>query len=194
MRQRLPARERRTARLGAAGLAIGLLFGKALPAARRWDAAARRSAEVALAQAARARAELRALPEVSDSADARRHRLVAIAPRILDGRTAPAAGASLAALVAGAAARAEVQLGSVEVGYDSTRAGYFVPVRVRADATGGLPGLLHMLSILEGGPELLRIPEWSLTQPNPGGPADQPEALHLELTLEGLAAPDAEAP
>lgn len=190
----IPARERRTLVLGASVLALGLLLGKGIPAALRWSRETREAADARAGQVARARAETRLLAEMRDSAAARRTRIVALAPRILEGRTAPAAGATLAALVAGAAARAEVQLGTVEVRFDSAATGYFVPVRVRADATGGLPGLLRMMSILEEGDEILRVPEWSLAQQNPGGPAEQPEAIHLELVVEGLAAPEAETP
>jgi hypothetical protein len=184
------ARERRTLVRGISLLALGLLVARGLPEARRWEAAARASAARRMAEAARLEAAIAALPATRDSAAARRSRLVALAPRVLEGSSTASAGASLAAMIAGAAARAEVQLGSLEVQYDSAAAGPFALVRVRADASGPLSGILRMLAILEGGPELVRIPEWSITQPVVGGAMDQPEQLRLELVAEGISAPE----
>jgi hypothetical protein len=188
----LPPRERRAALLGLVVIGFGTTVARGIPALVRRQTGARVSLHERTRELSTARQEFRSLPALRDSGRVRRHRLISLAPRILDGGTAPAAGAGLAALVAGSAARAGVQLGSVEVRYDSLPAGYFVPVRVRADAVGSLPGLLRMLTLLEDGPELLSFPAWSITQPNPGGPPELPETLHLELTVEGLSAPERE--
>ena len=186
----LSERDRRVLAVGALVIGLLLLLGRGLPAWRRWDAETRASAAEMTAEAARARAAVRALPALRDSAAARGGRLVALAPAVLDGGSAASAGAELASLVSGAATRAGVQLGAVQLSPPDTAARtVFTRVRVRTDATGDLPRLLRFMQALEGGPALLSVREWAVAQPNAGGPAELPEALRLELTVEGLAAP-----
>lgn len=184
----LSARDRRTLLVGAIVVGTLLLVFRGIPAWRRWDAGTRSSAAELVDAAARARAESRALPAALDSIDARQKRLIALAPRVLDGKTPAAAGATLAGIVSGAAARAGVSIGSVQIQPDTASAGpMFVRVFVRGDATGDLPGITRMLALLEGGPELLDVREVSITQPDAGGPADRPESLRLEFTVDGIA-------
>lgn len=187
MSTRLSPRDRRTLAIGAAVILVLVLFAKGLPAWRRWDADARASAAEMAAEAARAEQTVRLLPASLDSLQARKARFVELGRGVLEGQSSAAAGASLAGLVSGAAARAGVQLGSVQVRPDSAGAGAFIRIQVRADATGDLPAITRMLGLLEGAPELLAVREVSITQPNPGGPAEQAEALRLELAVEGLA-------
>ena len=183
----LARRERRTLLAGGAVVSLLLVAFRGVPAWRRWDADARASGAELVAAAAGARADVRSLPALGDSVEARDRRLVALAPRILDGSTPAAAGASLASLVSGAAARANVALGTVQVQPDTAAAGTFVRVTVHGDATGDLPGIARMLALLEGGPELLMVREVSITQPDAGGPADRVETLRLEFAVQGLA-------
>lgn len=183
----LTAGDRRTLLLGIGVISVLLLGARGIPAWRRWDADARESGAELAAAAAVAQADVRNVAALSDSVAAREARLVAMAPRILDGSTPAAAGASLASLVSGAAARARVALGSVQVQQDTAGNGTFVRVSVRGDATGDLPGITRMLALLEGGPELLAVRELSIVQPDAGGPADRVETLRLEFTVQGLA-------
>ena len=189
----LSPRDRRTLLAGAAVIGAILLVFRGVPAWRRWDEGTRASAQELVDAAARARVEARALPAAADSVEARQRRLVGLAARLLDGRTPAAAGASLASLISGAAARANVTLGSVQVEPDTATGSTFVRVAVRGDATGDLPGLTRMLAQLEGGPELLDVRQISITQPDAGGPADRPEQLRLTFVVEGLAFPRAAA-
>lgn len=184
---RVSERDRRT--LAAGGIIVLLLLfaGRGLPAWRRWDADVRASAAEMRAEAARAEQTVRLLPASLDSLEARRARLVALGRGVLDGESTAASGAALASLVSGAAARAGVRIGSVQVRPDTASAGTFMRIAVRADGTGDLPAITRMLALLEGAPELLAVREISITQPNPGGPAEQPEALRVELAVEGLA-------
>jgi hypothetical protein len=43
-----------------------------------------------------------------------------------------------------------------------------------------------LLRSIERGPELISIRELSLNQPEPGAPDDKPEALQLEIVIQGL--------
>jgi hypothetical protein len=184
----ISTRDRRTLALGAAAVALLLLLGRGVPAWRRWDAEVRASAAEMTGEAARAGTAVRTLPALRDSAAARRRRLAALDSALLEGESAASAGAALASLLSSAAEESGVQLGAVQVApADSAGRGVFARVRVRADATGDLPGLLLFLRALEGGRALVSVQEWAVTQPSAGGPAEFPEALRLELAVEGLA-------
>jgi hypothetical protein len=183
----LSPRDARVLRLGGAAIVLLLVFARGLPAWRRWDVEARddvrrqRGREVAVVAA------IRGLPAALDSAEARRDRLGALAPSLLDGESAAAAGATLASILTGGAARAGVRLGAVQVQPDTASAGTFTRVAVHADATGDLEGITELLRYLEAAPELLVVRDLSITQPDAGGAPDRPESLQLELTLQGLA-------
>jgi hypothetical protein len=183
----MSGRDRRVLVAGAAAIALILLVGRGIPAWRRWDERVRAGAERQAEAAARSEAAVQDLPAALDSLEARRTRFLALGGTVLEGGSPAAAGAALASLVSGAAARAGVQVGSVQVRPDTASAGTFLRVVVRADATGDLPSITRMLALLEGAPERLAIRELSITQPNPGGPAEQPEALRLEVAVEGMA-------
>jgi len=182
----IAARERRTLAIGAVAVVVMLGLGRGVPAWRAWRNAAVARATLQTERAADAEASMRGLRARVDTVEARQRRLGELAPALLDGTTPAASGASLSAILSGAAARAGVRLNSVQLIPDSVAAGStFLRVALRADATGDVAGVARMLSLLEGGPELLAIRELSITQPDPAGPG--PEQLHAELTVEGLA-------
>jgi hypothetical protein len=183
----LSGRDRRTLAIGSIVIVLLVLFSRGLPAWRRWDADVRASAAEMTAEASRAEQTVRLLPASLDSLQARKARFVAVGRGVLEGGSPAASGAALASLVSGAAARAGVQIGSVQVRPDTASAGAFVRIGVRADGTGDLPAITRMLAMLEGAPQLLAVREVSITQPTPGGPAEQPEALRMEITVQGLA-------
>ncbi|HEU0013975.1 MAG TPA: type II secretion system protein GspM [Longimicrobium sp.] len=184
---RMSDRDRRVLVMGAIAIALMLLLTRGLPAWRRWDRDARAAAAEMAAEAARAEAGVRRLPAALDSLQARKARLVALGQSLLDGDTPAAAGATLASLVTGAAARAGVQTGSVQVRPDTTAGATFSRIRVSADGVGDLPAITRMLTLLEGAPELLAVRALAITQPDAGGPADRAESLRVEITVEGLA-------
>jgi hypothetical protein len=183
----LSSRDRRVLAFGAGAIALLLLWAKGLPAWRRWDADARASAAELVSQEAAARAQAADLGAVVDSAEARRGRLARLAPALLDGDTPASAGAALASILTGAAARYGVRLGSVQVTPDTASASTVTRVAVRADATGDLQGLTGMLAYLENAPELLAFRELTLTQPDAGGAPDRRESLQMQITVQGLA-------
>jgi hypothetical protein len=179
-------RERRTLAAGALAVAVMLGLGRGVPAWRAWKNAAAARATLQTERAADAEASMRGLRARIDTVEARQRRLGGLAPALLDGTTPAASGASLSAILSGAAARAGVRLNSVQLLPDSAAEGRtFLRVALRADATGDVAGVARMLSLLEGGPELLAIRELAITQPDPAGQG--PEQLHAELTVEGLA-------
>ena len=183
----LSDRDRRTLIVGTVVIVLLVLLSRGIPAWRRWDADVRASAAEMSVEAARAEQTVRLLPPALDSLQARRARLAALGRGVLEGESTAASGAALASLVSGAAARAGVEIGSVQVRPDTAGAGTFMRIGVRADGTGDLPAITRMLALLEGAPELLAVRALSITQPAPGGPAEQPEALRMEIDVQGLA-------
>ena len=183
----LSPRDARILRVGGAAIALLLVFARGLPAWRRWDAEARDDVRRQRGREVAAVAAIRGLPTALDSAEARRDRLGALAPSLLDGESAAAAGATLASILTGGAARAGVRLGSVQVQPDTASAGTFTRVAVHTDATGDLEGITELLRYLEAAPELLVVRDLSITQPDAGGAPDRPESLQVEFTLQGLA-------
>jgi len=183
----LSARDRRVLLIGGAVIALLVLFARGLPAWRRWDAAARADARRELGREADARAAVAGLRATLDSAEARRDRLGRLTPALLDGESPSAAAATLASILTGAAARAGVLLGAVDVQPDTASGGTFTRVAVRTGVTGDLEGVTELLRYLESVPELLAVREISITQPDAGGTPDRPEALQVELTIQGLA-------
>jgi hypothetical protein len=169
-------------------LIIGAIISvsRSLPAWLAWQREARASAAEVQTELAHARAGAAARKAVHDSLAARGQRLLALAPALLSGDSPASAAATLAALVSGAAAQANVRLGAVQVRPDSVALGAFTRVAVRASATGDVTGVTQMLLSLERGPTLLAVRELSITQPEPTAPADRAEALRLEFLVEGL--------
>jgi hypothetical protein len=180
------ARDRRALVIGASAILIVLLGRNAMPALftrqrEMRDAASRNEEKLARATVSLARAA-----QVRDSVKARGARVVALAPALLGGDSPATASATLAGMVSGAAARSNVRIGALQLSADTASRGMFTRVNVHGDATGDIAGITAMLAALEGGPTLLAVRELSITQPEPGAPADRAEALRLEMTVVGL--------
>lgn len=148
--------------------------------------------EAAERQLAAAREELAEAPFTRDSLGARAQRLVALAPRLIAGRTPAEAAADLSSLVTGLAAEQQVRVIRMNPLPDSGSP-LFTRVGLRIDAQGDVGGLARWLSALEEGQRLLAVREIAVTAPEPTAPATRPEALHAELTIVGWAAPRAPA-
>ena len=134
----------------------------------------------------RAEAAIAAHPVVRDSLAARARRLVALAPRLLDGATPAEAGASLAALVTGAAATRQVRIVRQEVRPDSA-ASLFQRVVMRLEAEGDIAGIGGWLAELEEGTSLIRVRSLAVTALEPAAASSQTERLRADLVVEGWA-------
>jgi hypothetical protein len=180
-------RERRTI-LVASTLALLVLAPTKLIPAWRAHRGERHAATLELtAELVRAEASVSALPWLRDSLVARRERYLALAPRLLSGESPSAAGASLASLVSGNAQAARLRLGSIRMRSDSVALDRFAGVSVETELTGDIHGVSTLLHSLESGAALLRVRRLVITQPEPAAPSDRPEALRVELVVEGIA-------
>lgn len=185
-RAALSHRDRRVLTVGTVVIASLVLGARGIPAWLRWQREARLAARETTTDLVRARATLHDEPIVHDSLAARDKRLVALASAFLSGDTPAAAGATLASLVSGAAATADVRVSAVQVRADSASHEAFTRVAVRASVTGDVHGLTQFLFALERGPILLAVRALSITQPAPSAPATQVEALQADVLIEGL--------
>jgi hypothetical protein len=188
---RLRQRERRVVFVGVVITAAGLLFGRMLPAWSAWVGAERSDAERLSSDLQRTRARIQNLSVARDTLMARNGRYLALAPSITPGRTAGAAGASLASLVSGMAATAGLRMGALQIRSDTsgTRSemSVFRTIAVRGDAQGDVRGVARFLAAIEGSATALAIRHLSISQPEPAAPPDRPEGLRIEFVIEGLA-------
>ena len=183
----LSRRDRRTLVVGGAVVVGLLLFGRLLPAWRDWEREVRASASELRAEVRRAEREAAYVELARDSLAARNVRYLALAPRLVGSGSATSVAASLSALVADAAMTAGTRLGATQLQTDSSTMGPFTRVGVRGELTGDVRGVTSFIAGLERGPVLLAVRELSITQPEPGAPADRMEALTVHFLVEGLA-------
>ena len=183
----ISARDRRA--LLVCSLAVGAIVGagRGIPAWRSWDADVRGGAAVQVRQLEMLEGGLALLPSLRDSVGARRSRLDSVAAMFVDGDSPALAAAALATIVSDLAEEGGVQVNSVQVRADSAWRSSVARVGVRVSATGDVTGLTDLLQQIEGHDLLLQVREMVVTQPAPTAPDHVPEALRLELLVEGLA-------
>jgi hypothetical protein len=180
-------REQRVLVIGGGFVLALVVLGRGVPTLLRWHAESRSTVSELRGQVARADQLVGTATAVRDSATMRGRRLIALAPLLLDGTTSSAATATLASLVSGAAAKANIRLGSLQLAVDSSHDDTFARVSVRGNATGDVRGLSSLLTQLERGPTLLAVRELSIFQSDPTTPSDQIETLQMEFVIEGLS-------
>lgn len=180
-------REQRALAMGGAIVLALAVLGRGLPALIRWDGQSRVATRDVREQSARADQLITKAVAVRDSATMRGRQLIALAPLLLDGGSSSTASATLAGLVSGAAAKANVRLGSLRLAVDTSAHGVFARISVRGDGTGDVRGVSMLFSELERGPTLLAVRELSISQPDPTAPSDQIETLRVEFIVEGLS-------
>ena len=190
----MPGRDRRALSLGALVIAATIAGARGVPALREWSETSVASAREVVGEAERAQRGVLGANALADTMRVRSERFVALAPAVLDGKSAATAGATLASLVSGAAAASDAKLGSVQVRADtavrdSSAAARrtFSRVAVRASLTADVRGLSRFLLALERGLTLLSIDEISVTQPEPGADGTRAEMLQIEIVVAGLA-------
>jgi type II secretion system (T2SS) protein M len=181
------AKDRRTATVGI--VTVGLLIGisKGLPALAEWENARVAQAADATARASAARANVRMLSILRDSLRSRKERLAAIDSALLSGTSAAAAAAELATLLDQMATRARLKVTAMQLRADSAPAGSLARVAVRVTAMSDVTGLAAFLRAAESSDTPLAIRELLVSQPEPAAPQSKPEALRIDVLVEGIA-------
>lgn len=187
-------RDRRALVLGACAMLTTLAATRGVPALRAWSETSVTSAREVVDEAVRARRSVQGAPALADSLRAHSERFVALAPALLDAKSAATASATLGSIISGAAATSNAKLGSIQVRVDTVAGSSsgaaprtFTRVAVRATLTADVGGLSRFLLGLERGLTLLSIDEIAITQPEPGADGTRPEMLNIEIAVAGLA-------
>lgn len=183
----LSARDRRTAILGASAVGSLIAVSRGLPALAEWERVRVAASGDVVARVSSARANARMLSVLKDSLHARRDRLAAIDSAMLTGTSSAAAVATLASSLDEMAMRARVRVTAMQLRADSATAGSIARVAVRVTGTTDVAGLAAFLRAVEGSDAPLAVRELTVSQPEPAAPDSQPEALRIEVLVEGIA-------
>lgn len=174
--------------IGASAIGLALLLMRGVP----WSVnAVRRLRDRAIgdeATANRARDLVTRGPAVRDSLDYVLSDVVALAPRLVNGRSSAEAQATLAGLINFTAGRNALKVDGIDALPDSS-SGVFAQVRARAVLEGDIRGLVGVLRAIETGEPILTAPSLSVTAPDPGSPKGAPEMLHIEVLVTGYYLP-----
>jgi len=181
-------RDRKALVLGGAVVLGAVLVVRIIPWGVRSVSALRTRAGERVETLARVRDGLAAAPALRDSLTRTLGAVVALAPRLVDGRTAAEASSSLSALVSIAASHHQVRLVRLDPLPDSA-AGVFRRVAVHAELEGDVRGLTRFLRAIETGDPLLTIPTLAVLAPDPLGRVPGPETLRAELEVAGFFLP-----
>lgn len=187
MRIGISSREKKVLAGGVTMIALLLFLSRGLPAWKSWHDEAMQSAREMTEEAARADGAVRALPAILDSLERRKDRFVKLAPVFVGIEPPASAAGTLASLLSGIAHSANVTLGTLRIGSDSASGKVVSRLAVRAEAIGDIRGITTLLLELERRTPILAIRELTISQPEPAAPSTQPEALRVELLVEGLA-------
>ena len=172
---------------------VGVVLGavvllRGVPASGRAIARLRNGAMERHATAARAMALVAGAPAVGDSLTQVLSSVVALAPKLVEGRSSAEAQAALSGLVNLTATRNALKVVGIDALPDSSAA-VFAQVRVHTALEGDLRGLVGFLRTVETGDPLLTVPSLSVSAPEPGSAKGVPETLHVELIVTGYYLP-----
>ena len=185
--KRLTHRDRRALAIGGLVIAVAAAGGRGIPL---WvDALERARDDVGREQRALADAYavIAAAPALRNALIQHRGRYLAMAPAIIAERAPADAAARLGSLVSVAATSAGVSVGSMSVRADSGAGRAFARPSVRGEARGDISGLAQFLLLIELGPQLMRVSELTVTQPDPVGGTGRAEELRIAFVVEGVA-------
>lgn len=180
----MTGRERRVLVRGAAVLLAAVLLLRVVPAGVRGATAARERAGERLSALSHSRDLVRRMPALRDSLGTALAGVVALAPRLLEGRTRAEASAALAALVSLQAGRSGLKVLRLAPAADSS-GGILQSVDVQADFEGDAAALTAFLSAVERGHPLLTLLALAITSPEAVPRPGAAEALRIEIEVRG---------
>jgi hypothetical protein len=182
-------RDRRALVWGGAAVLGAVLVLRVVPLTVRSVSALRTEAREGVQTLTRAGEVLAAAPATRDSLAQVLGAVVALAPRLVEGRTAAEAQASLSGLVSLAASRHAMRIVRLDPLPDSAGDGAFNRVAVHVELEGDVSGLTRFLGAGETGDPLLTLPALSVQATDPVGRPNAAEQLKIELTIAGLYLP-----
>lgn len=182
-------RDRRALIWGGAAVVGAVLALRLLPWTVRAVAALRAEAAERVQTVARANEVLAGALATRDSLEQTLGAVVALAPRLVDGRSAADAQATLSGLVSLAASQHALRIVRLDPLPDSAGDGVFNRVAVHVELEGDVAGLTRFLGAVERGDPLLTLSVLSVQATDPGGRPNTPESLKIEATITGLYLP-----
>jgi Type II secretion system (T2SS), protein M subtype b len=183
----LSAKDRRTAVFGVVVVGSLIGFSRGLPALAEWERVRVAGASDLVAKASAARASVRMLGTLRDSLRARQQQLAAMDSSMLTGTSAAAAAADLASSVDQIATASRLKVASMQLRADSAVTGALATVAVRVSGTTDVAGLAAFLRTVEANDAPLVVRELTVSQSEPAAPQSKPEALHVDVVVEGIA-------
>lgn len=180
----MTGRERRALARGAAVVLAAVLLLRVIPAGVRGATAARERAADRLSALTRSQDLVRQMPVLRDSLATTLAGVVALAPRLLGGRTRAEASATLAALVSLQAGRSDLKVLRLAPTADAS-GGILQPVSVQAELEGDAAGLTAFLAAVERGHPLLSVLTLAITSPEAVPRPGSAEALRIEVEVCG---------
>ncbi len=175
-------RDRRVLVRGGAAVVAAVLMLRVLPWSVRSVTVLRARVLEQQTTLARAEAVLARESEIHDSLTHVLGRIVALAPRLVEGHSGAEAQASLSGLVSMAAVREQLKVVRLDPLPDSA-AGPFSRVALHAELEGDIAGITRLLRTVETGDPLLTVSSLSIQAPQPAARA---EALRIEVDVAGL--------
>jgi hypothetical protein len=182
-------RDRRALLVGAGAILSAVFLLRVLPWAVRTVATLRAEAADRVQTVARANEVLAGAAAVRDSLAQTLGAVVALAPRLVEGRSAADAQASLSGLVSLAASRHALRIVRLDPLPDSSGDGVFNRVAVHVELEGDVAGLTRFLRTIETGDPLLTLQALSVQATDLAGRPNAPERLKIEATIAGLYLP-----
>jgi hypothetical protein len=181
-------RDRRAVLLGGGAIAGAWLLLRAIPVGVHAVGRLRAHAIETQATVARAREVLAVTPSIKDSLSQVLNGIVALAPKLVEGKSPPEAQASLSGLLNAVAAQHGLKVMGLDPLPDSAL-GVLARVGVHAVLEGDLRELAGFLRAIETGDPVLTVPTLSISAPDPMSRAGIPEVLRLDLEVAGLFLP-----
>lgn len=136
----------------------------------------------------RARAVLDGRQAVQDSLGRTLSAIVALAPKLVDGRSGAEAQAALTSLLSLAAGRQALKVVRLD-GLSDSAAGVFNRVGVHAELEGDVAGVARLLRGVETGSPVLSVTSLRLAPADPATGPTTPERLRVEVTVAGYYLP-----
>jgi hypothetical protein len=179
------SRDKRALIVGGCAIAGTVLMLRVLPWTVRSVSATLGDLRERATLVAHARSEVEDAAVLRDSVATITQALVALAPELLGGHSAPEAVADLSAQLNLAATRHQARLVESAAVPDTTRAGRLSQVSVRASLETDIRGLTGVLGALEAGSPTLTVRSVRVLAPDPVGAERKPEVLTVEITVAG---------
>lgn len=181
----MTGRDRWALQLGVLAVAGAVLVLRAIPWGARRALTAERELAATQELLARTRADLEEEQPLADSVARVTQAVVALAPRILSGRSAAEAVADLSGRVNLAATRHHARLDRTDAAPDSASAGLLARVAVRATLETDVRGLAEFLQTVAQDAAVLSADQLHVVATDPGSADNRPEVLRVEVTVRG---------